>query len=199
MKIGTENVYGVLFGDIEVSAIYVGTELAYTAFSQGLEYTDMGEYYTVSGRGTFTGEKLIIPSRYKGLSVTGIDYGAFSASSNTDLLSIRIPDSVTVIGKHAFSGCGGVKSVIIGEGVTSIGDSAFSSLRLLSELKFNAIECADFNSYGNSVFHEAGENGDGIDITIGSKVKRIPAYLSNPTSGAAAGDRVKYIAKIRSR
>ena len=46
--------------------------------------------------------------------------------SCSDLISITIPDSVTIIGDYAFDGCTGLTSVIIPDSVTSIGNYAFS-------------------------------------------------------------------------
>ena len=50
---------------------------------------------------------------------------ASSFSGCTGLTSITIPDGVTHIGSSAFSGCTGLTSITIGSGVTSIGNSAF--------------------------------------------------------------------------
>lgn len=56
-------------------------------------------------------------------SVTKIDNGAFSECK--DLTSITIPDSVTKIGDGAFSGCRGLVSITIPNGVTEIGYEVF--------------------------------------------------------------------------
>ena len=56
-------------------------------------------------------------------SVTSIGRSAFSDC--TGLTSITIPNSVTSIGEFAFSGCTGLTSVTIGNSVTSIGWDAF--------------------------------------------------------------------------
>jgi len=56
-------------------------------------------------------------------SVTIIDYGAFYGAS--DLTSITIPTSVTIIGSHAFDGTYSLTSITIPAGVTSIGPGAF--------------------------------------------------------------------------
>ena len=56
-------------------------------------------------------------------SVTSIGKSAFSDCSG--LSSVTIPNSVTSIGSYAFSGCTGLTSVIIGNSVTSIGERAF--------------------------------------------------------------------------
>ena len=45
-----------------------------------------------------------------------------------------IPNSVTSIGNHAFSGCTGLTSITIPDSVTSIGDYAFSSCKGLSSI-----------------------------------------------------------------
>ena len=57
-------------------------------------------------------------------SVTSIGKGAFYKCKS--LKSITIPDSVTSIGDYAFSYCESLKSITIPDSVTSIGDNAFS-------------------------------------------------------------------------
>ena len=59
----------------------------------------------------------------KTYSVTGIGYQAFSGC--TGLTSVNIPDGVTSIGQNAFLGCTGLTSVNIPDGVTGIGQQAF--------------------------------------------------------------------------
>ena len=78
--------------------------------------------------GTLT--DVVIPSYYKGNSVTSIGGSAFY--NCTGLTSITIPDSVTSIGKETFSNCIDLTNVTIGNGVTSIGDSAFRDCGLTS-------------------------------------------------------------------
>ena len=66
----------------------------------------------------------------------------------TELVSIEIPDFVTLIGDFAFSYCNGLTSVIIPNSVTSIGNYAFIYCsRLTSIIIPNSV-----TSIGNSAF-----------------------------------------------
>ena len=65
-------------------------------------------------------------------SVTSIGRSAFSDCKN--LTSIHIPDSVTSIGDSTFSDCQNLTSIHIPGSVTSIGDSAFSDCKNLASI-----------------------------------------------------------------
>ena len=67
--------------------------------------------YSCSGLGIATDTDIVIPSTYKGLPVTSIVNSAFYNKRN--LTSLTIPDSVTSISSNAFTGCSGLKSVIM--------------------------------------------------------------------------------------
>ena len=94
-------------------------------YTEGLEYTlsDDRESYLVSGIGTATDGDIKIMPRYDGKPVTGIADNAFK--SNTEIDSVLIPDGVASIGANSFYGCRYLKTVVIPDSVKSIGRSAF--------------------------------------------------------------------------
>ena len=77
-------------------------------------------------------EVIIIPSEIDGRKVTGIK--GFNLSNKENIKSITIPDGVTSIGDSAFSGCRSLTDITIPDSVTSIGDSAFSGCRSLTDI-----------------------------------------------------------------
>ena len=87
-----------------------------------LIYTEIhgGSQYEVTSAGFERGDTLNIPSEYNGKPVTVIGDGAFSG---LHFKNVVIPDSVTHIGKEAFSSCGDLESVETS--AVSIGAEAF--------------------------------------------------------------------------
>ena len=72
------------------------------------------------------------------------------AEGNTSLRSVVIGDGVTNISDSAFRGCGGLTSVTIGNGVTSIGDWAFYGCSSLTSVTIgNSV-----TSIGDKAFRE---------------------------------------------
>ncbi len=88
--------------------------------------------YRVSLIGTYSGEEIVFPSAYNGKPVTGIASGELSDSGK--LKSIVIPDSVTSIGDSAFSGYVALTDIAIPAGVTHIGDRAFQDCGSLTDI-----------------------------------------------------------------
>lgn len=79
---------------------------------------------------------LILPPfiEYNGLiyPVTSIGRSAFQGYDN--LLSVEIPEGITLINGHAFAGCSALHTVIIPQSVTSIRGNAFSGCKNLTSI-----------------------------------------------------------------
>ena len=165
------------------------TSIGESAFSSCASLTSVtiGDSVTSIGSNAFDGctslTIITIPD-----SVTSI--GIFAFEGCTSLTSVTIPDSVTSIGGNAFEGCTSLTSVTIGDSVTSIGSDAFCDCTSLTEINFNATAMNDINSSKDSVFSNAGKNGDGIKVTIGKNVTKIPAYLFYPFNNTSYSPKI---------
>ena len=117
-----------------IATIDASTMRDYTVYAYADDSATKGlsiENCNVKGYfGTLT--DVVIPSYYKGNSVTSIGSSAFAYC--TGLSSITIPDSVTSIGDSAFKECTGLTSITIPDSVTSIGYSAFSGCSSLESI-----------------------------------------------------------------
>lgn len=95
-------------------------------YSEGLAYrwNDANGAYDLIGLGSCDDYEIVIPDTYEGYPVTQIALAAFAG---TNISGVWIPDTVTVIGNSAFSGCTELSHVHIGEGVEEIWADAFST------------------------------------------------------------------------
>lgn len=195
-----ENGITVTFGDgvtkIPAYAFYGCTILTSLTVSDSVKRIGNYSFYNCSGL-----TLLNIPD-----SVTSIgDYAFYGC---VGLTSLTIPDSVTVIGNHSFDGCAGLTTLTIGNSVTSIGDSAFygcegltsltipesvtvigtsafENCKALTDIYWNAVSVQDF-SQGSRLFDYAGTSGNGITVTFGDGVTKIPACTFNACTGLTA-------------
>jgi hypothetical protein len=72
---------------------------------------------------------------------------------------VVIPDSVTTLVDYAFSGCSNIQSVVIGNDVTRIGQSAFYNCTALTSVYYKG-EASEWSSV-----YVAGYNGKLLDAT----------------------------------
>ena len=148
-------------------------------YTQGLAYSYVDGGYKVTGIGTSTASKVIIPTTYNdgvngSAAVTAIGYSAFNNCSS--LTAVTIPKGVISIGSYAFYGCSGLTELTIPDGVTSIGSYAFCDCSNLTEINYNAAKVANL-TIDSDVFYDAGRNSDGITVIFGESVISIPAYI----------------------
>ena len=133
-----------------VATVYEGTYAHAWCVKQGID-VDVLPYeepasnytYTDNGDGTatitgYTGIKaaLVIPSEIDGLTVVAIEAWAFS--NNETITSVVIPEGVTTIGNSAFLSCTNLTSVELPETLTTIQDYAFCFCFNLKEMTIPA-------------------------------------------------------------
>ena len=173
LNLGTLNINASVLTGISYESITVSEDNAYLMVEDNILFSK-DKKTLIRYPNNKLDKEYIIPN-----TVNKIESSAFYGC--TALTSITIPDGVTTIGSSAFLGCTSLTSVTIPSGVTSIGSSAFSGCTSLVEINFNATAMDDLNS-NNNVFSNAGTSGDGIKVTIGKNVTKIPAYLFYPSS-----------------
>ena len=152
-------------------------------YSLGLKYSlnEDKKSYSVTDIGNCIDTDLVIPSTYNNLPVTHIaDQAFYYWSYSVSLTSVIIPEGVISIGSHAFFGQKNLKTVTLPESLISINQSVFADCTSLTEINYDCVNCNDL-SVNNYVFSNAGINNDGIIVNIGPNVVRIPAYIFNPS------------------
>ncbi len=110
-----------------------------------------------------------------------------SAFANSNVVSVVIPDSVTYIGRGAFSDCRDLVSVTIGSGMTGIGSEAFSSCTELTSVAFPE----SVTSIGYAAFYRCivltsvtFENTEGWSVSSSSGTSLSSGVLSDPSLAA---------------
>ena len=150
------------------------------AFSNcvGMTTIEIPENVTALGNSAFFGCDNLKEVRYNAraaANLTGLS-GAFrSAGASVGGVKVIFGESVEKIPGNIFSNCESLTSVTIGSNVTSIGDNAFLGCKGLVEINYNAraAECT-----GDSF-----DSGDGLKVTFGDSVERIPDYIFQDCPG----------------
>ncbi len=115
--------------------------------TEGLVIELQSGTYVVTGY-TGTDTAVIIPSKYKGTSVTRIDDSAFAG--NTSIEYVYMGDRVTQIGNRAFRGCTSLEVVRMGDSVNIIGSLSFESTALKDVVIPNAVRAIDIGAFRNT-------------------------------------------------
>lgn len=127
------------------------TKPIYATGTEGLLFTlsQDGTSYSVSAGAAVEGD-VFIPAYYNGLPVTSIGYigfatgdvepeeiepGSYAFLNCTNLKTVVIPSTVTVIGDMAFAGCEGLESIAMSPAITLIGDGAFELCKSLKNIE----------------------------------------------------------------
>ncbi len=101
--------------------------------------------------------------------------GRYAFSECTGLTSIEIPNSVTCIKERAFSGCVGLTSITIPNSVTSIEDAVCDGCTNLTSIVWEAKNCATPSS--GFYFPFSFIYSQITSFTFGENVETIPRYL----------------------
>ena len=150
------------------------------AFSncESLTAIEIPEGVTTLGNSAFFGCDNLKEIRYNAraaANLTGLS-GAFrSAGASVGGVKVIFGESVEKIPSNLFCNCESLTSVTIGSNVTSIGDNAFLDCKGLVEINYNAraAECTE-DSFGS---------GDGLKVTFGDSVERIPDCIFQDCPG----------------
>ena len=156
------------------------TSIGEYAFSNcdSLTAIEIPEGVTTLGNSAFFGCDNLKEIRYNARAaadLTGLS-GAFrSAGASVGGVKVIFGESVEKIPGNLFSNCESLTSVTIGSNVTSIGDNAFLGCKGLVEINYNAraAECAE----------DSFDSGDGLKVTFGDSVERIPDYIFQDCPG----------------
>jgi hypothetical protein len=165
------------------------THLVFTLINGNTEYSVAGDGFSITGQVT-------IPSVYNGLPVTTIGNLGFmnlggitgvslpstlktigsGAFQGTGLTSIIIPNGVTSIGGIAFYNCTSLTTVVLPTGITSIGANLFQSCTSLKGISIPS----NVVSIGADAFHSCTSLQS---ITIPDKVTSIGASAFQSCTG----------------
>lgn len=131
------------------------------------------EQYTFHGCSGLNGT-LVIPN-----SVLTIANNAFEDCSSFSG-HLNLHNALTSLGESAFRGCSNLSELTIGEGMATIGGSAFWNCPAIQTVHFNATNCTSMNTNSQySVFNSGTSNGGAtaiVTLSIGENVTRIPDY-----------------------
>lgn len=161
------------FGWAGENTVYWGTTGVHGSTTNGFEWVQNCDDTLRIVKYTGSSTSLIIPETINDYAVADIEEKVFSKRNS--LLSIEI-NSCGKIGYRAFEECNRLNSITIGKNVSSIGNYAFYNCKSLTEINFYASNCADLDLY-SYCFDYAGNDKNGITVTIGKNVEKIPAYL----------------------
>ncbi|MBR2650262.1 MAG: leucine-rich repeat domain-containing protein, partial [Clostridia bacterium] len=128
-----------------------GSKVDVRTTASGLDFSGNTVFYRAKN-GTnylleYNGDRVVLSESYRGESYVIYD-GVFA--NREDIVSLKIPDKVTVIGGSSFEECTNLKSVAFGRGLKEIDDFAFSDCTALTEITLPE----GLTRLGDDVFNE---------------------------------------------
>ena len=98
------------------------------------------------------------------------------------LTTLHLAEGLTVVPQQLCMNCYLLTEVTIPSTATSIESYAFSGCKKLASVRYNAASLTDLTANNNGVFNDTATESDGITLTVGKAVTRIPAYLFGGSS-----------------
>ncbi len=174
------------YGDTNISTINFGNSVtiipSYLCRGlSGLTSVTIPNSVTHIGDDAFTGCSGLTTVNFNANSCysAGEYYNTRAFDGDTNISTINIGNSVTIIPSYLCYGLSGLTSVTIPNSVTRIGEDAFTGCSGLTTVNFNADSCSTSGS-GNSPF--MGDTNIST-INFGNSVTIIPSYLCRGLSG----------------
>ena len=143
----------------------------------GLTSVTIGNSVTSIGNYAFQGCTVLDVLNFNAVSC--VDFNSYYVNEfpfyNLNISTINIGDDVERIPAYFAYRLTNLKTLTIGNSVTSIGNYAFNGCTALDVLNYNAVSCADFSSTARErPFY----NLNISTINVGNEVERIPAYFA---------------------
>lgn len=130
-------------------------------------YTLDGETFITLTKYVGTETDVVVPTELDGLRVTEIGVNCFA---ETDIVSVTVPPSITVIESGAFTGCANLTTVNLPEEMLFIGSQAFSECTSLKEITLPA---SGVTEYSTSLFL-----GSALEkVTLSEGMDTLPASI----------------------
>ncbi|MBO5312355.1 MAG: leucine-rich repeat protein, partial [Clostridia bacterium] len=149
------------------------TEITLPFVGEKADGTGATYFGYIFGASSYSYNSDYVPSSLKKVTITGGKIGSNAFSGCTGLTSVTISEGVTSIGSYAFSGCKGLTEISIPSSVTSIDSYAFEDCTGLTEITIpssvTSIGYAAFNDCAGlkSVTIEEGVTGIGSSAFSG--------------------------------
>ena len=151
--------------------------------SDGIVFTLNGGSYEVTGYNG-NAKYVEIPSIYQSRKVKRIADGAFSGCS--EIVEIKIADSIFDIGKSAFSGCTSLQRVSLPDWLLEIGEYAFLDCISLQSVRINRGSIV-----GNYAFYNCNAL---TSVAIGASIIRSYAFANcTKLSEVTISDKVRFL------
>ena len=106
-----------------------GNKTLYAKWVKPFTYTSSGYITGLSQEASLS--DIVIPAEIDGVKIIGIEIGAFK--DNQRIKTVKLPGTITYIGRVAFAGCANLTEISGTDGITFIGQWAFYGCQSLNE------------------------------------------------------------------